>query len=275
MLTGAKATNRKLHEQSLIQTLQAPKIISNAGWSFIVYEPNSRTPFKPGIVALAPGSQLRFEVDTSRAAAPSVSFQYLESRVGMGILALECGGCVCERAEIDATGQVARLSTLVTREVLVTSHPHCQITLTLLNKTSSADQSGHKFKLARLFVTGAAPSSLVADATSAQHAAAGSTGGGGATAGALPLRGMRARFCRGPMCAASAGKRRGRASEPAEAVGPPPVGHTEVVDGAISAARDAALSLLRAARTERPSGIREASLNLLLPPSHPALVQLG
>ena len=93
MLTGAKATNRKLHEQSLIQTLQAPKITSNAGWSFIVYEPNSRTPFKPGIVALAPGSQLRFEVDTSRAAAPSVSFQYLESRIGMGMIAFECGGC--------------------------------------------------------------------------------------------------------------------------------------------------------------------------------------
>ena len=56
MLTGAKATNRKLHEQSLIQTLQAPTIRANRGWRFIVYEPNSRTPFKPGIVAQQVGS---------------------------------------------------------------------------------------------------------------------------------------------------------------------------------------------------------------------------
>ena len=65
-----KGCNKSRLAVQLIQTLQAPTILTNRGWSFIVYEPNSRTPFKPGIVASAPGSQLHFEVDTSRALSP-------------------------------------------------------------------------------------------------------------------------------------------------------------------------------------------------------------
>ena len=127
---GSKRTNRKLHEQSLIQTLAAPTITHNAGWSFIVYEPNSRTPFKPGIVTTLPGSRLHFQVDTSRAVAPSISLQYLESKLGMGVVRLECRGCTCAPTLLDATGEVARLSTLVTREVrsalllIASCHPY-------------------------------------------------------------------------------------------------------------------------------------------------------
>ena len=36
MLTGAKRTNRKLHEQSLMQTREMPHILRNDGWQFIM-----------------------------------------------------------------------------------------------------------------------------------------------------------------------------------------------------------------------------------------------
>lgn len=277
MLTGAKRTNRKLHEQSLIQTLQAPTILTNRGWSFIVYEPNSRTPFKPGIVASAPGSQLHFEVDTSRALSPRVSFQYLESRNGMGIARLDCNGCECEPAELDATGQVARLSTLVTREIAVTAHAHCELRLLLLNQTKSPD-GGHKFKLARLFVTGAVgqPGRLVPASSSSMisssspspssmpvaMAAASSHASADAAEGALPIRGMRARFCRGPRCGASSGE----ASAGSMKTSLLDV-DDELVDEKMHATRNAALDLLRAARQERPEGVRGAGLQLLLPSS--------
>ena len=67
MLTGAKKTNRKLHEQSLMQTRELPKIVLNDGWSFVMYEPNSRTPFKPGIVAQQVGTISHAPCATPRA----------------------------------------------------------------------------------------------------------------------------------------------------------------------------------------------------------------
>ena len=127
MLTGEKKTNRKMHEQSMIQTLQAPTILHNDGWNFIMYEPQSRTPFKPGIVANKAGARLSFEVDTSGATNPAVSLQHLESKTGMGIALLECAHCKCKATRIDATGAVSLLSTLVTREVSVSSHKQCKL----------------------------------------------------------------------------------------------------------------------------------------------------
>ena len=108
---------------------------------------------KPGIVANKAGARLSFEVDTSGATNPAVSLQHLESKTGMGIALLECAHCKCKATRIDATGAVSRLSTLVTREVSVSSHKQCKLSLTVLNETSGGE-GAYKFKLARLFVTG-------------------------------------------------------------------------------------------------------------------------
>ena len=42
--------------------LQAPRIVRNRGWSFVMYEPQSRTPFKPGIVAEAAEAMLALRI---------------------------------------------------------------------------------------------------------------------------------------------------------------------------------------------------------------------
>ena len=107
MLTGAKQTNRKLHEQSLMQTRQMPTIVVNDGWEFIKYEPDSRTPFKPGIVAHRPGARLHFEVNTLVAHEPSVQMQYLESHQGMGVVEVTCARCTCAPTRIDGARKIA------------------------------------------------------------------------------------------------------------------------------------------------------------------------
>lgn len=251
MLTGSKRTNRKLHEQSLIQTTTAPRIQHNEGWQFVMYEPASRTPFKPGIVASEAGAQLRFEVDTSQAREPSVTLQYLESRLGMGTVRLECRGCICDTVDIDATGDVARLSTLVTRATSVTAHKHCELQLTVLNHTSDRSGRGHKFKLARLFVTGAV------------------TAGSGQAHGVAPSNLAHAAPCRGaalpavPSDAPCAGQRhggglRGRWRD----------WRRDVRSGGLrqemGAAREEALATLMAARQARTSQSGTDGLKLLL-----------
>lgn len=249
------------------------QILANRGWAFIMYEPSSRTPFKPGIVATTPGSVLHFEVDTSRALSPSVSFQYLESRTGMGVARLECTGCACEPTDIDATGEVARLSTLVTREVVVTPHAHCGLKLLLLNRTKDRG-GGHKFKLSRLFVTGAVadPTGTAAPLAALKAVSGDSSvkGADGALDGALPLRSMRPRFCRGPRCTSKSGpgaRSGGGQAAPTGGFSVANIGSQRIAQ-AVHAKRNEALEMLRAARRERPFGIREAALRLLLPLSH-------
>lgn len=167
-------------------------------------------------------------------------------------------------------------------------HPRCELQLAVLNSTSSST-GGHKFKLSRLFVTGAVVDSAVADS-------AASGGKGGQARGDQnefgALKGMKEKHCRGPLCQPSAGgKRRGGrggggpgrfirgASPPEDPLHSVPgltqalAAHTHGpvafgdVDDAILAARNAALSLLRAARNERSGQVREGSLRLLLQPS--------
>ena len=164
----------------------------------------------------------------------------------MGVARLECAGCECERTELDATGQIARLSTLVTREVAVTSAARCELRLLVLNRTSSSD-GGRKFKLTRLFVTGAVPDAVA----------------GSAAEGALLLHGTRLRNCRGPRCAARGAKPKASGG----GGGGVPFAADERIDGAVLAKRNEALELLRAVRRDRPRAAREAGLGLLLPPS--------
>ena len=270
MLTGERRTNRKLHEQSLIQTLQAPRIIANSGWTFVMYEPQSRTPFKPGIVANAPGSRLTVEIDTSRVRRPSSTFQYLESKVGMGVALLECSNCKCEPTRIDGTGAVARLSTLATREVRVSSHERCQLTLTLLNHTGGgADGGGEsKFKLARMFVTGEDASS--ADGSGDASPLPGSADAGGGSD--RPRRGCRGAL--GPYCAIRRQHREEMRRTPAEELAWREVaGGVQIAEGASAAGgsmrkrRNEALAMLRAAREARKNEAGQLSLQLLLPPS--------
>jgi hypothetical protein len=179
MLVGRKRTNRKLHEQSLMQTRAIPHIVVNEGWEFILYEPKSNTPFKPGIVAYRPGARLHFRVDTAGATRPTLELQYLESHVGMGAVALECANCQCEPRTIHAAGAVARLSTLSTAEVAVSPHPQCELRVQLLNASHPNDK-GTKFKLVRLFLLGAKAAS---DPLRGSVALSG--GGAGASPGAM------------------------------------------------------------------------------------------
>ena len=74
-------------------------------------EPNSRTPFKPGIVSHRAGAALHLVVDTSALRRPALALQYLESHVGMGVVDGSCRGCSCAPFRIDARGQIARQST--------------------------------------------------------------------------------------------------------------------------------------------------------------------
>ena len=233
MLTGSKKTNRKLHEQSLIQTLAAPKILRNVGWAFIMYEPASRTPF--GIVASRAGAELHVELDTSAAKGARVALQYLESHAGMGSVRIECRGCACAPTIISATGSVARQSTLVTRDLSVSSHPHCELHIRVLNGTASAD-GGHKFKLARMFLTGDADGDAA-----------------GAAGHASPV----------PSSISHGRGRRGRRWRQ----WPSTEDESADVVAARVAARNGALRVLRAARSERAGGVQENSLALLLPPS--------
>ena len=166
-------------------------------------------------------------------------------------------------------------------QIEVSPHATCELQLAVLNSTSSAS-GGHKFKLSRLFVTGA-----VVDAAAASGGKAGPGRGAKAEVGTLPLKGMKAKHCRGPLCQPTGGgKRRGGrggggmtrfvSATPEDAVPgrtqAPALAQAAVtfgddVDDSILAARNAALSLLRAARNERSGQVREGSLRLLLQPS--------
>ena len=263
MLTGAKRTNRKLHEQSLIQTLQVPTIRENFGWAFLLYEPLSRTPFKPGIVANTPGSVLVVEVDTSAARRPSVALQYLEGKSGMGVARLECRHCVCQSTTIDA--RTERASLLATREVRVSSHRTCQLSITVLNQTGGGSAGdGNKFKLARLFVTGEDDTPAAAPAAEATQAAA-------PTADDKSLRGCGGTL--GPYCALRRKHKSEMLRTPAEDVAWRS-GSGDAVNGTLGASthphvaqRNAALALLRAARAARKNEAGMLSLRLLLPPT--------
>ena len=118
-------------------------------------EPNSRTPFKPGIVSHHSGSALHLRVDTSGMRRPSVALQYLESHVGMGVVEGSCGGCACAPFRIDARGRIARQSTNSWHYLEVSAHSACELRLLLLNATAAAppQQQNVKFKLVRLILT--------------------------------------------------------------------------------------------------------------------------
>lgn len=253
MLTGAKRTNRKLHEQSLIQTREMPTIVRNEGWQFVMYEPNSRTPFKPGIVAHAPGARLHFKLDTSRVREPSVALQYLESHTGMGTATVDCKGCECSTTTIDASGKVARLSTLSTREIAVSADPQCELHITLRNDTAQGSGAA-KFKLVRLFVLGASST-----ATSAHFVAA--------DPALMPDDEPIA--CRRPRGGRSCSVGRGRRARLTSAHGAVVTEHGGTSSSGqaaelVMSARNVGLELLRAARTARKNSAGLESLELLL-----------
>ncbi|KAL1526617.1 hypothetical protein AB1Y20_015321 [Prymnesium parvum] len=149
MLTGEKPTNRKVHEQSMLQTAALAHVSRRDGWAFVQYEPASNTPFKPGIVAHRAGAVLQLQLDTSATLQPKVALQYLESFSGMGVVSGSCSGCECEPFTVDARGTIAHQSTNQWHEVDVTQHPACELTLRVLNTSAPT-----KFKLVRLIITG-------------------------------------------------------------------------------------------------------------------------
>lgn len=186
------------------------------------------------------GARLHFELDTSSASSPSVVIQYLESHDGMGTAHVDCSGCQCEPTRVDASGAVARLSTLATREVEVTSHPRCELRFMLMNSTSAASAPGSppgraKFKLVRLFVLGS-------DLSSSSGAAARPMQGTvdhphGASGTGLPSwswQGWDAPMANG-------------------------------AEANAEAARNGALEMLQAARRARRNAVGEKSLRLLQP----------
>ena len=134
------------------QVQQPPRVAHNDGWSFTQWEPASRSAFKPGVEAAAPGASLALQVDTSATLEPSVWLSYLTSYEGMGRARLECARCACAPAVLDARSR-ARQSTQERREVRVTPHARCELRLAVLNDSEPA----HRFKLFRLVVEGEGP----------------------------------------------------------------------------------------------------------------------
>ena len=82
-----------------------------------------------------------------------------------------CAACTCEPTRVDATGRVARLSTLATHEIRVSSHPRCELHVTLLNGSIARPHgqlqptaAAGKFKLVRLFILGGRRSARIGPA---------------------------------------------------------------------------------------------------------------
>ena len=150
IMRGARHSNRLNYEHSVsrVGLGPPPTMLAHDGWSFANYEPNSRSAFKPGVSATRPGATLRLRVDTSRVRWPILSLQHLTSFEHMGRVRATCAGCVCTPEEIDAHTML-RVSTTALHSLRVTPHNKCELSLTVLNATSSGE---HKWKLERLLL---------------------------------------------------------------------------------------------------------------------------
>ena len=150
IMRGARHSNRLNHEHSVsrVGLGPPPTMLTHDGWNFANYEPNSRSAFKPGVSATQPGATLRLRVDTSRVRWPILSLQHLTSFEHMGRVRATCAGCVCAPEEIDAHTTL-RVSTTAVHSLRVTPHSECELSLTVLNATSSGE---HKWKLERLLL---------------------------------------------------------------------------------------------------------------------------
>ena len=150
IMRGARHSNRLNHEHSVsrVGLGPPPTMLTHDGWNFANYEPNSRSAFKPGVSATQPGATLRLRVDTSRVRWPVLSLQHLTSFEHMGRVRATCAGCVCAPEEIDAHTTL-RVSTTAVHSLRVTPHSECELSLTVLNATSSGE---HKWKLERLLL---------------------------------------------------------------------------------------------------------------------------
>ena len=150
IMRGARHSNRLNHEHSVsrVGLGPPPTMLVHDGWTFANYEPNSRSAFKPGVSATRPGATLRLRVNTSRVRWPILSLQHLTSYEHMGRVLATCAGCVCAPEEIDAHTTL-RVSTTAVRSLRVTPHHECELSLTVLNTTSSGE---HKWKLERLLL---------------------------------------------------------------------------------------------------------------------------
>ena len=150
IMRGAHRSNRLNHEHSvsLVGLGPPPTMLAHDGWSFANYEPNSRSAFKPGVSATRPGATLRLRVDTSRVRWPILSLQHLTSFEHMGRVRATCASCLCVPREIDAHTAL-HVSTTAVHSLRVTPHSECELSLTVLNATSSGE---HKWKLERLLL---------------------------------------------------------------------------------------------------------------------------
>eukprot|EP00775_Hariotina_reticulata_P008835 gene8835-9014_t len=120
----------------------------SSGWDFI----NEGRPGAPkwGYISDTPGSRLKIVVNSLRQQRNqqqlpmNVMLAYLKSYVDMGIAKFECtSGCTCEpNMEVDALHSL-RQSTIYLTRLLVTQAEQCEITITVLESTSSGK---HKFK---------------------------------------------------------------------------------------------------------------------------------
>ncbi|GIL91193.1 hypothetical protein Vretimale_18816 [Volvox reticuliferus] len=130
-------------------------VASNAseGFAFV----NEGSEWKPrwGYVATQPRARLVMRFDTRRPHLPpdhrvSLYLHYLKSYEHMGVVNLSCtSGCWCDTVEVDAH-ITEHWSQMYQTRLVATQSDSCEVTLTVLPKTSSGE---HKFKVSGAIIS--------------------------------------------------------------------------------------------------------------------------